>query len=99
MTSSTYYDSIIRRKTIHVPVELGEVVYVNDFAPSTGLRDNSGLPIPGRRQVTEIKIAENGIFITVTNRRTGESTVYRPTDFGKTVFVDIFAARAAMTAT
>ena len=77
--------SIFTRKTIYVPVEMCEVVYVNI----------EGLPFPAKRVITEIRVAQNGIFITGTNSRTGEKTVWQAADVDKKFFVDIHAAEAA----
>lgn len=78
--------SIFTRKTIHVPVEMGEVVYVNI----------PGLPTPARRVVTEIRVAENGIFITLTNRRTYEKSIVMASDADKKFFVDFKLAEAML---
>ena len=71
-------------KTIHVPVELNEVVYVN--IPH--------ITIPARRIVTEIRVTRNGIWVTVENSRTGEQTVFEAQQFGHDVFTDSVTAMA-----
>ena len=69
-------------KTRNIPCEIGDVIYVN--IPK--------LPAPALRIVTEIRVDQNGIFITATNSRTGKSTIYASSDFGVKVFTDLEAA-------
>lgn len=71
-------------KTIHVPVALNDIVYVN--IPHVSL--------PARRVVTEIRVNRNGIWITVENFRTNERTVFEAQQFGRDVFVDSVTAMA-----